>query len=78
LDCKDIRGGRIYTLVVKGTVAEVDTETGVARLNTGTGKVEEVGVVRLSGCGRFWLLRGVGVRAETARARPTARNITRR
>ena len=41
-DSKDIRGVKIDTLVVKGAVVGVDTETGVTSLNTVTGMVEEV------------------------------------
>ena len=50
-DSKDTRGLRIDTLVVKGTLDEVDT--GVARLIRGTGKVDELdsglGLGRLAG-----------------------------
>ena len=55
---------RIDTLVVKGTVAEVDNDTGVFRLDTGTGKVEEMdiwlGVVRLVGLGVCVVTQGCG------------------
>ena len=64
-DSKDIRGVKIDTLVVKGAVVGVDTETGVASLNTVTGMVEEVesgvGGVRLAGC-EGGSLRGVRAR----------------
>jgi len=54
-DSKEVIGVKVETLVVKGTLAEVDTDTGLARLNTGTGKVEQVdsgvAVVKQAGCG---------------------------
>ena len=66
---------RIDTLVVKGTLDEVDT--GVARLIRGTGKVDELD----SGLGLGRLAGSLGgcvseVRDCTARARPTARSTT--
>jgi len=54
-ETKNLIGVKVGTLTVKGTHGEVETSSGLARINTNTGKVEqvEVGVAvsKYAGCG---------------------------
>ena len=54
-DTKELVGVKVDSIIVKGTHAEVVTSAGLARLNTNTGKVEQVEkgmtVSRFAGCG---------------------------
>jgi len=61
-DTKEVSGVKVETLLMKGMVVEIDTDVGMVRLNTGTGKMEQVkkgvAVTRQAGCGGIMVQQG--------------------